>query len=264
MSCVMAERLPLLKTKNWTSYHAVSKGIHHAVGIGVDGSVDLYFLKRGKKDNISWPVEMRVRIERKAKPAKGKITKWVNKKVRKDSFVLPPKASDDIEELTLIGEVTGGTKFQLDFKFTKAGVLLSGKILDEPTDADYRIILESDIEKLSTISTADSKDVKKVKSKTRGDELNISTRNEKELRVKFYEVVDVKLLEKAQVTAVELKAKKIGRKKLSWSLANKKMGQLNIECKADNGMPYAGFTITTMLYDESGKQLGEGILLEYK
>ncbi len=262
--CLVAERLPLLKVKDWGSYHVLSKSSHHAVGVGVDGSIDLYFLKRGRKDNINWPVEMKVRIERKDKATKGKSSKWVSKTVTKSGFVSPAKAAENPDELSLVGVVTGGIKFQLDFKFTKSGVMLAGKLLDNPQDADYRVILESDIDKLSTVTSSEGKDTKTVKKKTRGDEIRFETRNKTSLKVKFYEVIDPVILGKAEITLVELKAKKIGRKKLTWSLVDEKLGQLNILSKADNGMPYAGFTITSVLYDETGKHHSDGVLLEYK
>lgn len=260
----IAERLPLLSSKDWTSYHVVSKSRQHAVGICYDGSIDFYFLKRGKKDNIRWPVEMKVRVERRSEPVKGKPEKWVNKKINKNGFVSPSKASEEVDSLTLVGIVTGGIKFQIDIKFTKSGLQLSGKVLNDADQGDYRMVLESNIGKLSTVSSADSKDADRVKDKTKGAELKFATRHSKLIKMKFYEVLDPKLLDKAEITSLELKARKIGRKKLTWSLVNPDLGKLTVVSKADNGMPYAGFTVTNILSDENGNRLSDGVLLEYQ
>lgn len=158
---------------------------------------------------------------------------------------------------------------KIDFTFTKGAVLMKAAIVGEPKDAktsDYRLSIVSKIDKFATIDKTDVNDTKMIKSKTRGDELRIQTReNERSpTKVRFYEPIEIEKLEKEEIISIEAKADKIGRSKLRWSLANPKLGSLKIIPSATNKMPYDGFEVTTVLIDDTGKKQSEGMKLEYK
>lgn len=265
VSSAFADKLATLNVKNWLSYHSISAGKYHTVAVNTDGSIDLYFMKRDERINIRWPVELAIKVERKSKK---KGSKWTTRKVKKDGFIQPPQSSENPDKLTLTGVVTGGVQFQLDFKFSKEGATLTAAFVGKPKDAaaaDYRLSIISDIDSLVTINKSDRNDTKKIKNKTRGSELRLTSRKGKRGdRIRFYEKIDHAKLKKLEVTAIELRTDKIGRRKLFWSLANSKAGKLLIEPKAENGMPYKGFIVSTVLVDESGKKHSEGIKLEYK
>jgi len=262
----IADTLQSLNVKDWTSYHAVSRGKYHAIGVSQDGRIDLYFMKRGAKINVRTPVEIKLIVERKLKK---EGSKWTKKTIKKDGFITPPKPSEDPAKLSLHGIVTGDVEFKIDFAFSKEGVLMKAAFVGKPKDAetaDYRLSLESEIDEMYSVSTKDRNDEKKIKSKTRGSELRITTRKGKgkATRFRFHEPIEVEKLEKEEIIALELKCEKNGRKDLFWSLADPKLGSFKIIPSADNKMPYDGFKLTTVLVDETGKKQGEGILLEYK
>jgi len=263
LACSRADSLPFLDVKDWTGYHATSKGKYHGIGVGPDGALHLFFMQRGAKINVRTPVELELLIERKSKEG----TRWIKKKVNKEAFIKPGKVTEDVEQLSLHGMITGDVEFKIDFEFMDDGVLMKADFVGKPADldkADYRLSLVSDIESISTVSKEDANDEKKIKSKTRGHELRIETRKGKPTKVRFYEPMDTETLEQEEIVSIELRSDKIGRKKLFWSLADPKQGSLRIEPDADNKMPFEGFKVFALLVDETGKKLGDGILLEYK
>lgn len=260
----IGDNLPSSERKSWMSYHAVSEGRNHTAAISMDGSLDLFFMKRSEKLNKSWPVLLKVRVERKEK---SKGAKWSVKQLKKDGFENPLKQAENPKELNLVAKVTGDVKFRLIYEFTKYGVKCNAEFIGKPKDsakADYRLILESEIDELVIIKKEDVDDDKAVKQKSKGTELHLTTRNERPYRIKFHEKVDIAKQIKDEVTEVILKAEKIGRKKLTWQLTNPESGILSIEPKSDNGKLYKGFTISTVLVDETGKRASEGITLIYK
>ncbi len=258
-----ADILTTVKIPNWQSYHMTSKSKNHGIGVLQDGSIELFFLKRGEKLNLNKPVELKLKIERRTKNG----TKWTTKSVKKDGFTNVQKAAENPEKLSLFGKITGGIEFKIDYTFTDKGVMMKAGFVGEPLDAktaDYRISVVSDVEELVTVSKDEENDIKKIKSKTRGSDLRIETRRGKPTKIRFYEPIEVETLAKDEIVSIELKADKIGRKSLVWSLANSKLGSLKIEPDADNKMPYDGFKVSTILLDETGNIQSEGILLEYK
>jgi len=191
----------------------------------------------------------------------------VTKKVRREGFIKPPTPTEQPNTVSLHGTITGDVEFKVDFKFSKDGVLMKGAFVAEPKDAataEYRLSLVSDVKDLMHVSEAAADDIKKIKSKSRGHEIRLQSRKEKPSKIRFYEIIDTDKLENSELTQVMLKADRLGRKDLYWSLADPKQGTLRLEAKADNKMPYDGLKIITVLVDESGKKLSEGILLEYK
>ncbi len=259
-----AEPLPFLDIKDWLGYHALSKGKYHAIGLNQDGEINLFFMKRDAKINVRTPVELKLRIERKEKKVGSK---WSTKSIKTDGFINPPKASEEAEKVTLHGVITGDIEFKIEASFTKEGVLMNAGFVGEPSDAakaDYRISLSSKVYEMYSMSKTAVDEAKDIKSKTRGCELRIGTRKGKPQKVRFYEPLDIEKLAKDEIVSLELKAEKIGRKNLYWSLANPKLGSLQIVPRAKSNMVYDGFKVSTVLLDETGKKLSDGILLEYK
>ena len=251
--------LPTLNNNDWLSYHAVYRGNGYAMAVDQEGSLDLYFIKRRAKINRTWPIRLSVVLERRDK---SKQAKWVKKKIKRSGFDVKNGAKWQKESVSFIASVTGDVRFQINYKFSKQSVTLTAKLIDPPSDADYRLSLVSDIGSLVTLKKSDSS--RDLRKKTKGNQLLILSRNAKPLKIRFHEKSDLRLLNKNQPTSITLKAPKIGSKKLTWKLASPKLGTLHLSYKASNGLPHKGFTVSTIIVDEHGKTVGSGITLMLK
>ena len=128
--------------------------------------------------------------------------------------------------------------------------------------ADYRLILESQMPSLMEGSSKYSE--KELKKKTRGDEVKIEFKEEKEQKIDVFEVADAEKITAAFPNSIMLSADKIGRKKLTWSLLDKKdKGALELAFKSTSKRFLDGFDVRLTLVDEKGEQLAKGIRLEF-
>jgi hypothetical protein len=259
----LADTLIGLKDKGWASYYAGFLGSGFEVGVDTKGQVEFYFTPKKKlRMNRAWPIETQIRIERREKGE----DKWVKKTTQLDGFTPMPKVQLDQENIEYQATVTGGVKFKVRIKFDKSGVNIQSEMIGKPEDADkadYRLVLESS---MPTLMTGSSKyNEKELKNKTRGDEVRVEFKEAKGQRIRLYEVQDAKKITTTLPTSIMVKADKIGRKKLTWSiLDHKDKGTLELDFKSTSNRFLDGFNIRVILADEKGQQLTKGIRLEYK
>ena len=258
-----ADPLPGLDKKNWVSYYAGYQGSGFEVGIDARGQVVFYFTPR-KNDriNYAWPVEAEIRVERRDKGEE----KWVKKKTSLEGFTTTEKIEFGQEKAEFIATATGDVKFKVMFEFDKNGINIQAEMANTPKDAeeaDYRLILESAMPTL--MATSSKYNERELKDKTRGDEVRLEFKKEKGERVRLYEVQETDKINTNLPKSITLKADKIGRKKLTWSMLDPKdQGALEIEFKSLTKRFLDGFNIRVILIDEKGTRLNKGIRLEYK
>lgn len=262
-SLLLAGPLPSLKETGWGSYHAGYQGSGMEIAVDVEGEIEFYFTPKKKlRMNRAWPIECNIRIERREK---GK-EKWVRKTTQRDGFTSAGDVEFGQDKIAYEATVTGGVKFKVDLQFDRNGVNIQSEMVGTPDDAneaDYRLVLET---AMPTILSGSSKyDEKELKSKTRGDEVRIEFKKEKEVKVRLYEETDIKKITAAFPTSIMLKADKIGRKKFTWSMLDSKdKGSLELEFKSNSKRFLNGFNIRTILTNEKGEPISKGIRLEYR
>jgi hypothetical protein len=256
-----AEVMQGLKVKGWASLYAGFQGSGFEVGIDTKGQAEFYFTPRkGERLNRAWPVETLLRVERREKGEEN----WVKKTTQLDGFTPMDKVELNQEKVEYRATVTGGAQYLVQFTFDKTGVNIHSEMLLKPADADkaeYRLILESRMPSLMEGSSKYSE--KELKKKTRGDEVRIEFKEVKQQKVDIFEVADAEKINVSFPTSIMLSADKIGRKKLTWSLLDKKdKGALEIDFKSTSKRFLDGFDIRLILVDEKGEQLAKGIRLE--
>jgi len=259
----LADTLQGLKDKGWGSFYAGFQGSGIEMGVDTKGQVEFYFTPKKKlRMNRAWPIEAQVRIERREKGDE----KWVRKTTQLDGFTPNGKVEFGQKDIEYQATVTGGVKFKVKITFDKSGVNIQSEMVGKPKDADkadYRLILETAMPSLMEGSSKYSE--KELKNKTRGDEVRIEFKEEKGQRIRLYEVQDAKKITTTLPTSIMLKADKIGRKKLTWSILDRKdKGALELDFKSTSNRFLDGFNIRVILVDEKGEQLSKGIRMEYK
>jgi hypothetical protein len=150
--------------------------------------------------------------------------------------------------------------------FDRNGLDIQSEMVGKPEDADeadYRLVLETD---MPTLMTGSSKyDEKELKKKTRGDEVRLEFKEEKGQRIRLYEVADAQKITTTLPTSIKLEADKIGRKELTWSILDRKdKGTFELDFKSTSKRFLDGFNIRVIIVDEKGEQLTKGIRMEYK
>ncbi len=258
----LAGPLPTLKEKGWTSFHAGFVGSGFEAGVDAKGQIALYFTpKKKERLNTSWPVEVKFRIERRTK---GK-EKWSYRKTQQDGFTSTGNVEFKQEKMEYVATATGDVKYKVTVKFNKSGMEISGEMVGKPKDADkaeYRLVLRS---AMPSVMLGSSKyNEKELKSKTRGDEVRLEFKEEKGQKIRLYEVTDANKINAIFPKSIMLKADKIGRKDLIWSMLDPKdKGALELEFKSSSNRFLDGFNITAILVDEKGEQVSKGIKLDY-
>ncbi|MGJ8657760.1 MAG: hypothetical protein ACSHX6_15035 [Akkermansiaceae bacterium] len=259
----LANPLPSLDEKGWASYYAGFQGSGFELGVDTSGQVILYFAPRkNQRINTSWPVEAQIRVERRDKDGE----KWVQKKTSLDGFTTGDKVEFGQEKVEFVATVTGDVKFKVMIEFDKYGVNIQSEFANTPKDADeadYRLVLECKMPDL--MPTSSKYDEKELKGKTRGDEVRVEFKKEKDERIPLYVVQDPEKLTANLPTSIMLKADKIGRKKLTWSMLDSKdTGAFELEFKSSSNRFLDGFDLRSILIDEKGQRLSKGIRMEYK
>jgi hypothetical protein len=252
-----------LKDKGWASYYAGFQGSGYEAGIDTKGQIEFFFTPRkGERLNRAWPIEAQLRIERREKGESN----WVQKTTQADGFTPMEKVEFDQENIEYLATVTGGAQFKVMVTFDRNGLNIQSEMVGKPEDAkeaDYRLVLETD---MPTLMSGSSKyDEKELKNKTRGDEVRIEFKEEKGQRIRLYEVADAHKITTTLPTSIMLNADKIGRKKLTWSILDRKdKGTLELDFKSTSKRFLDGFNIRVIIVDEKGEQLTKGIRMEYK
>ncbi|MFT5633766.1 MAG: hypothetical protein ACI9SQ_001489 [Rubritalea sp.] len=258
-----ADTMQGLKDKGWASYYAGFQGSGYEVAIDTKGQIEFYFTPRkGERLNRAWPVEAQLRIERREKGESN----WVQKTTKADGFTPMEKVEFDQENIEYLATVTGGVQFKVMVTFDRNGLNIQSEMVGKPEDADkadYQLVLETD---MPTLMTGSSKyDEKELKDKTRGDEVRIEFKEEKGQRIRLYEVADAQKITTTLPTSIMLNADKIGRKKLTWSILDRKdKGTLELDFKSTSKRFLDGFNIRVVIVNEKGEQLTKGIRMEYK
>lgn len=258
----LADTLQGLKDKGWASYYAGYQGSGFEVGVDTMGQVEFYFTPRkGERLNRAWPIEADIRIERREKGEEN----WVRKTTQLDGFTPMEKVEFDQEKIEYQATVTGGAQFKVMLEFDSNGVNIQSEMVGTPEDADkadYRLVLETDMPSLMEGSS--KYDERELKKKTRGDDVEIEFKKEKEQKIDLYEVADAQKITAMLPTSIMLDADKIGRKKMTWSILDRKdKGALEIDFKSTSKRFLNGFNIRVILVNEKGEQLTKGIRLEY-
>ncbi len=259
----LADTMQGLKDKGWSSYHAGFQGSGFEVGVDTKGQVEFYFTpKKRIRINRAWPIESQIRIERREKGEDN----WVKKTTQLDGFTPMEKVALNQKDIEYQATVTGGVKFKVKITFDKSGVNIQSEMIGKPKDTDkaeYRLILESSMPALMTGSS--KYDEKELKNKTRGDEVRIEFKEAKGQRIRLYEVQDAKKISAILPTSIMVKADKIGRKKLTWSILDRKdKGALELDFKSTSKRFLDGFNIRVILVNEKSESLSKGIRMEYK
>jgi len=258
-----ADVLRGLKEKGWGSYYGGYRGSGYEVGVDTLGKVQFYFTPRkGIRLNRAWPIEARIRIERREKGEKN----WVKKNIRGEEFTPMDKVSFGQENIEYIATVTGGAQFKCMLEFDKYGVNITsemvGKLKDADT-ADYRLVLETQMPNMLT-GSAKYKE-KELKKKTRGDEVRLGYKKESEEKIPLYIAQDAEKLSTKNPMSIMLKSDKIGRKKLTWSILDKKdSASFSLDFKSTSRRFLDGFNMRVILINEQGEQLTKGIRMEYR
>lgn len=257
-----ADTMQGLKDKGWASHYAGFQGSGFEFAVDTSGELEFYFTPRkGDRVNRAWPIETTLRVERREN---GGVN-WVKKTTKLDGFTPMEKVALNQEKIEYLATVTGGAQFKVKFTFDKTGVNIHAEMAGKPADADkaeYRLILESRMPSLMEGSSKYSE--KELKKKTRGDEVKIEFKQEKEQKIDLFEVTDAAKITSTFPTGIMLSADKIGRKKLTWSMADKKdKGALELEFISTSKRFLDGFDIRVMLVNEKGEQLCKGIRLEH-
>jgi hypothetical protein len=258
----LADTLQGLKDKGWASHFAGYHGSGFEIGVDTRGQVEFYFTPRkGERLNIAWPIEADVRIERREKGEEN----WVRKTTQLNGFTPMEKVELDQEKIEYQATVTGGAQFKVMLEFDKSGVNIQSEMVGTPADADkadYRLVLETDMPSLMEGSS--KYDERELRKKTRGDDVEIEFKKEKEQKIDLYEVADAKKITAMLPTSIMLDADKIGRKKMTWSILDRKdKGALEIDFKSTSKRFLDGFNIRVILVNEKGEQLTKGVRLEY-
>lgn len=257
-----ADNLLGLKEKGWSTFYAGYQGSGYEAGVDTMGQLEFYFTPRkGERLNRAWPIEAEVRIERREKGEDN----WVQKTTQQEGFTAKKQLEFDEEKIEFQATVTGGAQFKVMVAFDKSGVNIQSQMVGKPADAheaDYRLVIETDMPPM--LSGSSKYDEKELRKKMRGDDVRIEFKEDKEKKVRLYEVEDAKKITKALPTSITVDADKIGRKKLKWSLLDSRdKGALEIDFKSSSKRFLDGFNIRHILVNEKGEQVSKGIRIEY-
>lgn len=255
---IEARSLPTLSEKTWEeTYHGYE---HRSMDIQLTTKSKILIFPKEKRVRCSksHALEVSVRVEHR----ESANSKWVRKQIYTSDFNFSDPANLQQESVSIECTVTEDIRYHLSLKHSKSAVEIKVTNSKKNTEiqGEYKISLILETPDLYNLSYSEASDIKQ---KTKRDLMTIST-NSKTSKHKLGESFDIKTYADNGFHTAALKAERYDRDVITCSLLDSKKGALHILPKNKTSGLHKGFYLNTVIRQESGEILHDGIQIQVK